>query len=381
MISPKSFFNFLIKSDIQFFTGVPDSLLKEFCLYVENNVDSSNHIISTCEGSAISIATGYHLATNKLPLVYLQNSGIGNTINPLLSLADKDVYSIPMVLLIGWRGNPNNKDFKDEPQHIKQGRVTTAMFDAMKIPYQVLSKENNEYKKNISWAINEAKHNMCPVVILVEKDTFDKSGYLTNKTAKEKIVLTREDTIHYLSSNISSNSHIVSSTGMISRELYESRVKNGQNHSSDFLTVGSMGFASQIAFGISNAKPEKKIFCFDGDGAALMHMGGFATIGSSILENLNHILLNNGVHDSVGGQPTLGFNISFTKIAQACNYKNIIGPIYNFNDLQNGLKEMIESKGPSFMEIRVLPGSRKNLGRPIESPKENKLLFECLLRK
>ena len=382
MISPDFFYNSLKKVGINFIAGVPDSLLKEFCKYADICLPKEKHVITTSEGAAVSLATGVYLATGDISLVYLQNSGLGNAVNPLLSLADPEVYGVPMVLMVGWRGNPNIKNFKDEPQHVKQGRVTPGMLEAMEVPYQILSLDPVKAKEQAEWASSEAKNIGGPVVILVTKDTFSKSDLDQKEEQKNiEVNLTREEVIKYITSNIPKNSFIISSTGMISRELYESRENFNQEHTQDFLTVGSMGFASQIALGISLSKPEKDIICLDGDGAALMHLGGMASIGTSDAKKYKHILLNNGVHDSVGGQPTLGFNISFTKIAEACGYKKIIGPIFTLDNIKNGIEKMFNSEGPSFMEIRIIPGARKNLGRPRESPKQNKELFINCLRK
>ncbi len=379
MISPDFFYNSLKNAGISFLAGVPDSLLKEFCKYADASLPKENHVITTCEGSAVSLAAGFYLATNKISLVYLQNSGLGNTINPLLSLADNEVYGVPMVLLIGWRGNPNIKNFKDEPQHIKQGRVTPAMLEAMEIPYQILSTEEVKAEKQALWATNKAKEVNGPVVILVNKDTFSKSNIDQVNSQSKEVELSREEVIKLICTELPDETFIVSSTGMISRELYDSREALNMTHSKDFLTVGSMGFASQIALGISLAKPEKNIVCLDGDGAALMHLGGMASIGTSDARKFRHILLNNGVHDSVGGQPTLGFDINFTKVAKACGYKNILGPLLSIDDIRLGLQDILNSDGPSFMEIHIIPGARKDLGRPKESPATNKELFKKLL--
>lgn len=379
MISPDFFYNSLKNAGISFLAGVPDSLLKEFCKYADASLPKENHVITTCEGSAVSLAAGFYLATNEISLVYLQNSGLGNTINPLLSLADNEVYGVPMVLLIGWRGNPNIKNFKDEPQHIKQGRVTTAMLEAMEIPYQILSTEEVKAEKQALWATNKAKEINGPVVILVNKDTFSKSNIDQVNSQSKEVELSREEVIKLICTELPDETFIVSSTGMISRELYDSREALNMTHSKDFLTVGSMGFASQIALGISLTKPEKDIVCLDGDGAALMHLGGMASIGTSDARKFRHILLNNGVHDSVGGQPTLGFDINFTKVAKACGYKNILGPLLSIDDIRSGLQDILNSDGPSFMEIHIIPGARKDLGRPKESPATNKELFKKLL--
>ena len=388
MIEPNVFCEAIHKVGIKFVTGVPDSLLKEFCRYVDKTYSNKNHVVTTSEGAAVSLASGFYLATGGISLVYLQNSGLGNAINPLLSLVDKEVYGFPMILLIGWRGNPNLENFKDEPQHIKQGRVTPTVLNAIEIPFKVLSTDESIVEEQVSWAVSKAREIEGPVVILVNKDTSSKnnlsqSTYTYDKESTytyDKVRLSREETIKLIIKNIPSDSFIVSSTGMISRELYETREYYNQCHSKDFLTVGSMGFASQIALGICLAKPNKKVVCLDGDGAALMHLGGMASIGASNSIKYRHILLNNGVHDSVGGQPTLGFKISFTKIAYACGYKKVIGPILTAEEIKKGLEVMFCSDGPSFMEIQIKPGARQNLGRPRETPAQNKRLFQELLR-
>lgn len=381
MISPSVFYNAFESAGVKLVAGVPDSLLKEFCKYADASLAKENHVITTSEGAAISLASGFYLATGNVSLIYLQNSGLGNTVNPLLSLADNEVYGIPMVLLIGWRGNPNIKNFKDEPQHVKQGRVTPAMLDAMEIPFEILSNHESEAEIQAIWAVEKAREIGGPVAILVNKDTFTKADISKkSQVSNGDILLSREEVITFISNSVPSDTLIVSSTGMISRELYESREASNQDHSKDFLTVGSMGFASQITLGICLGKPNKKVVCLDGDGAALMHLGGMASIGSSNAAGFKHILLNNGVHDSVGGQPTLGFDISFSKIAAACGYKFVTEPALNLEDIEKGIRDLFTSNGPSFMEIRIRPGARQNLGRPKETPEQNKELFQELLR-
>ncbi len=378
MISPKNFYEFLIKRGISFFTGVPDSLLKEFCSYVDAESKRTSHLISANEGTAIGIAVGNFLATGNLPLVYLQNSGLGNTINPLLSLADKEVYSIPLILLIGWRGEPG---VKDEPQHIKQGRVTPEILDSIGIPYKIIDKDANQSLINTEWAIHKALKSNSPVVLLVKKGSFSKSEKQKNNVEYNgEILLSREKAISIITNEITKDSFLVATTGMISRELYEQRSIFKQKRDSDFLTVGSMGHASQIALGISNAKPQKQIICLDGDGAALMHLGGMATIGTSSEGKLVHIVLNNGSHDSVGGQPTVANEISLTAIAKACNYKKVYGPLIEENEIINSIHQVNNEKGNIFIEIKVKKGSRADLGRPKETPIENKKFFIANLK-
>jgi len=368
MIEAKDFYNELITNEIDFFAGVPDSLLKDICAFIADHAPKEKNIIAANEGAAIALGTGYHLATGNPPLIYMQNSGIGNAVNPLLSLADKEVYSIPMILLIGWRGEPG---VKDEPQHIKQGRVTTALLESMEIPYIILD-ETSDFKSIIETSVSDSKKFSKPVAILVRKNTFNQYKFL-NKTPY-KYGMTREEALNVVLSSIPVDSVVVSTTGMLSRELFEQREKNGQGHQFDFLTVGSMGHASQIALGIALEKPERHVYCFDGDGAAIMHTGSMGIIGDMAPANFTHILFNNGAHDSVGGQPTIGFKINFSKIAEAFYYKHF-SQASTPEDLNSILLNLQSAMGPSFLEVCVNKGARKDLGRPTTSPVENKIAF------
>jgi phosphonopyruvate decarboxylase len=363
MLTPEFFYEKLKSNGIDFYTGVPDSLLKDFCAYITDVSEKDNHITAVNEGCAVGIATGYHLATGKIPVVYMQNSGLGNATNPLLSLAAPEVYSIPMILVIGWRGEPG---CKDEPQHVCQGKVTSALLDAMKIPYVVLEDGNYFMNKQISDLISNLKKSNSPVAILVRKDTFDKYP----KTKKEMhSYLSREDAIKIIVDNLSEDDIVVSTTGMASRELFEYRQFKNQTNAHDFLTVGSMGHASQIALGIA-LNTEHKVICLDGDGAALMHMGGMATIGTSKSKNLVHIVLNNEAHDSVGGQPTVAGKINLAGIALACRYHEA-WHVHTADELYGALTSD-KTKGPIFIEVSISTGHRKDLGRPTSTPIENK---------
>jgi phosphonopyruvate decarboxylase len=377
MISPEAFHSALAAEGVDFLAGVPDSLLKDFCAYVDAVLPPEGHVIAANEGTAVGLAAGHALATGKLPLVYLQNSGLGNAVNPLLSLADREVYGLPMIILIGWRGAPG---IKDEPQHVKQGRVTTAMLEAMELPYRVLDGDPEAGLSAASWAANAARETQGPVVLLVHKGAFAASSL--KRPAKEIAdhVLSREAAISVICKNLPTNCTVVATTGMISRELYELRGALGQSRDSDFLTVGSMGHASQIALGIARAKPERSVVCLDGDGSVLMHLGAMATVGTSDTGNLLHIVLNNGAHDSVGGQPTVAQRISLTAIAQACGYDTVRGPVETEADITQQLQVLCQAGGRQFLEIIVRPGSRSDLGRPKESPAENKAQFVARLR-
>ena len=377
MVEVKEFYNELLNNDISFFTGVPDSLLKSFCAYIKDNVSSEKNIVSANEGNAIGLASGYYLASKKIGLVYMQNSGLGNAVNPLASLADKLVYSIPMLLVIGWRGEPNKKD---EPQHKKQGLITTETLEMLGIKYEILdeSTNNDEMKLKVKKAYSYMKGNNEPYALVIKKDTFDEYK-LKNNTIFD-FEMTREEAIEIVVSKMKENSATVSTTGMASRELFELREKHKENHSKDFLTVGSMGHASQIALGIALSNKDKDVYCIDGDGALLMHLGGLAIIGNAEPKNFRHILINNGAHDSVGGQETVGFKIDTLAIAKACGYKECYSCSSKV-DLLNLSEKITTVEGPVLLEIKVKKGARKDLGRPTTTPIENKESFMEFLNK
>ena len=368
MINTKYFFKKLIEFDISFFSGVPDSLLKNICGFISDNVDNKSHIIAANEGNALAIGIGYHLSTGKLPLIYMQNSGLGNVINPLLSLADPDVYSVPMLLMIGWRGQPG---VKDEPQHKKQGRVTLKMLDTKEVPYEILSKDTNnkQAEEIIKKASKIALKTNSPYAIVVQKDSFSK--YQIKKKRTVNYPLYREDAIKAIVDNLDDKDIVISTTGVTSRELFEYREKLSLGHEKDFLTVGGMGHANQIALGIALQKPNRRVFCLDGDGAALMHMGSMAINGNIECNNFKHIIFNNGAHDSVGGQPTVGFSVDLQGIAKASGYDIVLEAETN-EEVINCLKRLKTLNGKVFLEIKIKKGFRDDLGRPKTTPKENK---------
>lgn len=369
MISPKTFYNALEKHGVSYFTGVPDSLLKAFCSYVTSHAEEKNHLIASNEGAAIGLAIGYHLSTGKIPLVYMQNSGLGNAINPLASLVDPKVYGIPLLLLVGWRGEPG---VKDEPQHVKQGEITLSMLDTLNIPYSLIDKEEDSISEVVFEAVHSARDNFRAHAIVARKGCFEPFS-LKIKT-DNSFGWSREQAIKLIINETSKSDIIVATTGMASRELYEYRMELGHSHKQDFLTVGGMGHASQIALGIAYQKPEKQVICIDGDGAALMHMGSMVTNGVSQLSNFKHIILNNGAHDSVGGQPTAGFKIDIPQIACACGYK-VTASCNNIIDGKAAIHSALQSKGPVALELKVDKGHRKELGRPKSTPIENKQSF------
>ena len=377
MLNSKKIFDYLFEKEIKFYTGVPDSLLKNFCSYITDHTDKSNHIIAANEGNALSLGIGYHLSTNKIPLVYMQNSGLGNIINPLLSLADNDVYSTQALLMIGWRGEPG---VKDEPQHKKQGRITLDLLDTMEVPYEVLSADDTEQTaiEKISSIINLIKEHGKVSALVVKKNTFEK--YSLNKTMKTSYDMYREDAIKIIIDELTNKDIFISTTGVTSRELFEYREELGQSHENDFYTVGGMGHASQIALGVALHNKKNEVYCLDGDGALLMHMGSAAIVAQQDCDNYKHILFNNGAHDSVGGQPTVGFEIDFQSIAKSCGYKNVLYAD-NRNDLKKSLEKIKGLDSCCFLEIKVNKGFRANLGRPTTSPIDNKKSFMSFLKK
>jgi phosphonopyruvate decarboxylase len=375
MINPEKLFKTLKKNNVDFFSGVPDSLLKDFCAYISDNVDEDNHIIAANEGASIGLAVGYYLATSKIPMVYMQNSGFGNAINPILSIADDKVYGIPMLLMIGWRGEPG---LKDEPQHVRQGEVNEDLLKAMHLPYLILSSDSDVdvvVEKAISTSVSNGK----PFVLLVRNDTFEK--YKLKKNILTSFDLNRENAVKLVIDSLRDVDIVVSTTGKTSREVFEYRDELEQSHDRDFLTVGAMGHTSSIAMGIAIAKPNKKVYCIDGDGSIIMHMGTLAINGQmKSVQNFKHIVINNGAHDSVGGQPTVAFNIDLSAIAKASGY-SFSAIASTSSEISENLIKLAAHKGRGFLEIRVNKGSRENLGRPSTTPKENKLDFQEFLSK
>ena len=379
MLSPKFFYDTLASYDINFYAGVPDSLLKNLCAYITDHADASHNIIAANEGGAMGLAAGHYLATSQIPVVYMQNSGEGNIINPLASLTDPDVYNIPVLLVIGWRGKPG---VHDEPQHVKQGKVTTGLLNVMGIDYTVLSKEEDKAEAQIKKAVAYMQATKQCYALVIEKDTFD-NYQLSTVNSQLELSLFREEAIQTVAAALGAKDCIVSTTGMISRELFEYRTAKNEGHERDFLTVGSMGHASQIALGIALEKQERRVWCFDGDGASIMHMGSMAIVASKAPKNYIHVVFNNGAHDSVGGQPTVGLQIDLPAIAKAVGYKQVFSV-----DTKEALEQQLStvnsqqstSEGPVFLEIRVKKGNRKDLGRPTTTPIQNKEALMSFLK-
>jgi phosphonopyruvate decarboxylase len=369
MIDTSKIYNLLREHGINLFTGVPDSLLKDICAYISDNTPNNKHIIAANEGAAVAIAAGHYLATKNIAMVYMQNSGIGNATNPLLSLADEKVYQIPMLLMIGWRGEPGTKD---EPQHVKQGEVTIDLLDAMKISYKVIDGDESVAMEQFSQLISDIQTSRCPHAAIIRKNTF--SPYKLKNRQENHFEMSREEALQIVIDSLETQDIVVSTTGKLSRELFEYREQTVSGHDKDFLTVGSMGHSSSIAFGIALSMPNKLVYCLDGDGAFIMHTGAITNIGALKPSNYKHIVFNNGAHESVGAQPTVAFQMNFPQIALSCGYRTA-QTVSTVETLKNILTDFRTEQGPSFLEIKINTKSRENLGRPSRTTYENKTDF------
>lgn len=358
----------IIGSD--FYTGVPDSQLKALCNYLMNTygIDPKHHVIAANEGNCTALAAGYHLATGKVPVVYMQNSGEGNIINPVASLLNDKVYAIPMVFIIGWRGEPG---IHDEPQHIYQGEVTLKLLEDMDVRAYAIAEDTTD--KEVVTVMNEFKRDLAKgkdVAFVIRKGALSYDGKVEYKNDNTMV---REEIIRHIV-KISGDDPIISTTGKASRELFETRVANGQSHKYDFLTVGSMGHSSSIALGVAINKPNTRIWCVDGDGAVMMHMGSMAVLGANAPKNMVHVVINNGAHETVGGMPTVAGKIDLVAIAKACGYPNAVC-VDNFEALDSELENAKKRNELSFIEVKCSIGAREDLGRPTTTALENKQNF------
>ena len=367
-VKTEEFFKNAFDLGIDYYTGVPDSLLKDFCGFASDNLPESSHQIAANEGSALSLGIGYHLSTKKIPLIYFQNSGLGNVINPLLSLADEDVYSIPLLMLIGWRGEP---EVKDEPQHVKQGKVMLAMLDAMDITYFKISNNTDSAIKDLKTAYDFAKKYSKPVALIVSKGVF--SEYERKINIPFPASVKRIDAINLIINKLPKDTVFVSTTGYTSRELFHAREINNQSHERDFMLVGGMGHAISVATGIKHGGFSGPVCCLDGDGSFLMHMGSSAVTIFQGVKGITHVLFNNGMHESVGGQPTIANELQIESIASNFGYK-----ISKTCDAISGVKDFfseINLSESNFLEIKCSPSEIDNLPRPAGTPLDSKTNF------
>jgi phosphonopyruvate decarboxylase len=374
MIDPAGFLTVLERNGVTFFAGVPDSLLQAFCAHVAKRMPAERHVIAANEGSAVGLVAGYHLATGGIGCVYLQNSGLGNAVNPLTSLMDPRVYAIPALLVIGWRGEIlDGTQLHDEPQHVTQGRITLDLLDCLAIPHAVLGAGSTDFGDVVGRLIDQARAQSRPVALVMRKGTFTPDHA---EAPAALYSLTREDALQAVAA-LPGEAVVVCTTGKASRELYEIRVAARIEPDRDFLTVGSMGHALQIAAGIALARPEKIVVCIDGDGALLMHMGGMTT--SAALPNLVHVVIDNGTHESVGGQPTKGFALDMPALARSCGYATALRAD-DRAEIGRAIAKALATGRSTFLEIRTTSSSRNDLGRPKSAPKDAKRGFMRFLR-
>lgn len=355
--------------------GVPDSTLKQFCDGLQTYKGSLRHYVTANEGAAVGVAIGTYLASGKPACVYMQNSGIGNIVNPLASLANGDVYGVPMLFIVGWRGEPG---VKDEPQHVFQGKITCELFETLAVTYSVIDQNTSE--EEMEAILQEAGlvlERGEQFAIIVKKGTFEKEAPFSWSNGNP---MEREEVLGHILQALPRETAIVSTTGKISRELYEQSDRIYGNHENLFMTVGGMGHASMIALGVAAKRPDKTVVCIDGDGAALMHMGAMPFIASQGLENFYHIVINNMAHESVGAMPTGCQQTSFADIAGAAGYR-VVDKFKTLGEVDQIGKRILEEKGPVLFEIPVALGARADLGRPKESAKENKETFMEFLKK
>lgn len=366
MLSCEDFSNICKKHGFTFFSGVPDSTFKSWMSFLQRENTGLTNIVTVNECEATAVCAGYHLSTGKIGVLYMQNDGFAKTINPLTSLCSKEVYSIPILLMIGWRGEPGKKD---APQHSIMGRILTDLLDLLEIPHEIISSDPEQVDATIEKAKEYMTKNSKPFAIIVRKGIFEEDQ---PEKQPEVDLMTREEALKTIMALLEGDEIIISTTGKTSRELFEYRSSKKDGFDYDFYNIGAMGCAQSIALGVALEKKDKRVFVFDGDGAVLMQMGALATIGHCHPENFYHIIFDNNAHDSTGGQPTVSDTVDFVKIALACNYKS--GKIVrNKKDLEKTLKEL--KKGPTLIVVKVKKGARKDLGRPTMSPVEHKKHF------
>lgn len=371
MLTAKELLDVLSKHDIRFFTGVSDSTLKDFLAYLNTRGQDLVHVPATNEGQAIGIAAGHHLATGKMPLVYLQNAGLGNTVNPLTSLTHKSVYAVPMLLFVGWRAEPGTKD---EPQHYKMGEITCKLLELLDVPYEIVESDLAGFEQQVKRLKERSMKESSPVALVIRRGIFSEEP-----EGEFPEGLKREEALRILLEKVGADPvAFVSTTGKTARELFELRNARSEGHERDFLVVGSMGCASAIALGIALARPEKKVCILDGDGAALMHMGSLPTIGHWAPKNLCHVLLDNGVHESTGGQPTVSPTVDWEQIFRASGYREVMRARTKEELAAISLQDW---EGPVALIVNVAPGSRKDLSRPAQSPDECKKIFMDFIQK
>lgn len=357
MLDQNQVYNELQKNGITFFTGVPDSYLNGFCNHLLSHAPENRNIIAANEGNAVGIASGHYFATKEISLVYMQNSGMGNAINPLASLADKDVYAVPMLLLIGWRGQGDTEP--NHPQHWLQGEITPGLLDVMHIPYSVLTDSDDDFKVILEKAVAYCKENRQPYALIAPKGVMAAAEKANN--VDDVYPMSREEAIEVILNHMPADTICSATTGRATRELFFLREHRNETKAHDFLNVGSMGHASSVALGIALEQPERKVVCLDGDSACMMHMGAMTMVSKLHVPNYLHVVLNNGAHESVGGQPSAGHKVDFTKIAEACGYATVGKAVKTEAELIDALIQLKDCGEAGFIDCRIHKGLRSKL--------------------
>ena len=358
MINPGVFIDWLVDSGITRYVGVPDSLLKSLALTIDLHPRVQHHVIAANEGAAVGFAVGTYLESAQPAAVYLQNSGLGNAVNPLTALAHREVYGTPMVVIIGWRGEPGKPD---EPQHLVQGRITRELLDVIDVPFVVLGHGEKASQDQVSGLFESMYNSPGPVAIVVPAGTFDAAQ--AEESPNAELTMTREEALSEVLSAIPQGHRIIATTGMLGRELWELRKKNGQSTENDFLVVGGMGHANAIAHGVATANPDTTVWCLDGDGSLIMHLGSLAVIAQHQPHNLKHVLFNNYSHDSVGGQETAAGCIDFEGLCRSLQY-GWVGSAKNYDEVSGLIHKLSQTKSPALVELKIRKGARADLGRP-----------------
>ena len=356
MLDQQKVFRVLENNGVYFFTGVPDSHLNGFCNYALDHCGSRN-VIAANEGNAVGIAAGHYFASKEIPLVYMQNSGEGNTINPLASLVDREVYAVPMILLIGWRGQGNTEP--NHPQHKLQGEITTKLLDLLRIPYSILTDNDDEFERIIEKAVTYCVENRTPYGLIAPKGVMADPNKPNN--VDDTYPMSREEAIEVILDHMPENTVYSATTGRATRELFFLRERRNETRSNDFLNVGSMGHASSVALGIALEKPDRHVVALDGDSAAMMHMGALTMVSVVDAPNFLHVVLNNGAHESVGGQPSAGHHVDFTSIAEACGYKTVGHAVASKEDLIDAVEKLRDCGHASFIDCRIHKGLSRAL--------------------
>ena len=356
MLDQKRVFETLRSHGVTYFAGVPDSYLNGFCNFALANCGTRN-VITANEGSAVALAAGHYLATKEIPLVYMQNSGEGNAVNPLASLADPNVYAIPMILLIGWRGQGNSEP--NHPQHKLQGEITTGLMELMHIPFTVLTDDNEEFEATIAKAAKYCEENRAPYALIAPKGVMADPDKPNN--VDDVYPMSREEAIEVILDHMPADTIYSATTGRATRELFFLREKRGEGKEHDFLNVGSMGHASSVALGIALSHPDRKVVALDGDSAAIMHMGAMTMVSKTEAPGFMHVILNNGAHESVGGQPSAGHLLDWTKIAEACGYETVGYAVTTKEELIEAIEALRDCGKASFIDCRIHKGLTRKL--------------------